>query len=75
MAAWVVASDVLEAPMTASADDALAALVRMVQAGLRQLPVVDGERHIIGFLDEASVARRLLIERPLTPPSERTPYG
>lgn len=76
LVAWVVAGDVLEAPVTARADDdALAALVRMVQAGLRQLPVVDDEGHVAGFLDEASVARRLLLDRPTTPPAERTPYG
>ena len=51
------------------------ALVRMVQAGLRQLPVVDGPGRVVGFLDEASVVRRLLLERPTTPPSEQTPYA
>jgi CIC family chloride channel protein len=76
MADWVVAGDMLEAPVTArDDDDALAALIRMVQAGLRQLPVVDGRGGVVGFLDEASVMRRLLIDRPTTPPSEQTPYA
>jgi CIC family chloride channel protein len=75
LAAWVVAGDVLEAPVTARPEeDALSALVRMVQAGLRQMLVVDEGGRVIGFLDEASVVRRLLLERP-APSSEMTPYG
>lgn len=75
MVDWVVAGDVLEASLTAGVDDdALASLVRMVQAGLRQMPIVDAEGRVIGFLDEASVMRRLLFERPV-PASEQTPYA
>ncbi len=75
MAAWVVARDLLEAPVTARpGDDALAALVRMVQAGLRQMPVVDEAGRVVGFLDEASVVRRLLLDRPAAP-AEQTPYA
>ena len=57
------------APATAAADDQLLdAAARMADRNVRHLPVVDGERHVVGMLSDRDV--RTLVgdaSRPLRP--------
>jgi CBS domain-containing protein len=44
------------APATATADDSLFdAAARMASRGIRHLPVIDGDRHVIGVLSDGDV--------------------
>ena len=44
------------APSTVSADDSLLdAAARMADRGVRHLPVVDGDRHVVGMLSDRDV--------------------
>jgi CIC family chloride channel protein len=54
-----IAADVMQAPVTARADEDLRSVMqKMVAQGLREVPVVDDANKVIGFLDEADIARR-----------------
>lgn len=65
MADWIVASDVMQEVVIARMDEpATAALTRMVAAGLRQVPVVDDAGAIIAYVDERTVAGKLVFEPP-----------
>jgi len=47
-------------PATAAADDTLIdAAARMAERNVRHLPVVDGDRHVIGILSDRDVRTRL----------------
>jgi CIC family chloride channel protein len=60
-ASWAIAADVMELPITvAPNDDLRTAAQRMVDHALRELVVIDGDGRIVGFLDEADVARSYL---------------
>jgi CIC family chloride channel protein len=53
-----VAADVMSPPVTLSAEDDLhVALERLLETGLREIPVVDARGQMIGLLDESDVAR------------------
>jgi chloride channel protein, CIC family len=55
---WSVAADLMQRSISVHPeDDAAAAAKAMLQAELRELPVVDKEGAIVGFIDEADVAR------------------
>lgn len=55
---WVVAADLMQPAVTLRPEDDLhVATERLVQSGLRELPVVGGQGEILGFLDEADIAR------------------
>jgi chloride channel protein, CIC family len=55
---WVVAADLMQPPVTVAPDDDLhVATEKLVQNGLRELPVIGRKGEILGFLDEAEVAR------------------
>jgi chloride channel protein, CIC family len=55
---WIVAADLMQPAVTLRPDDDLhVATERLVQSGLRELPVVGGQGEILGFLDEADIAR------------------
>jgi chloride channel protein, CIC family len=55
---WVVAADLMQPAVTVRPEDDLhVATERLVQSGLRELPVVGGKGEIVGFLDEAEIAR------------------
>ena len=57
-ATWAVAADVMQPPITARPEDDLRRVTeRLVANGLREIPVVDGEGKIVGFLDEAEIQR------------------
>src|SRR5262249_42883036 len=59
--AWLVAADIMAPAVTLLPQDNLrTATERMVASGLRELPVVDAERHILGFLDETDIAQTYL---------------
>ncbi|HKE15528.1 MAG TPA: chloride channel protein [Kofleriaceae bacterium] len=56
--AWAVAADVMQPAVTVSPEDDLhVATEKLVQNGLRELPVIGRKGEILGFLDEAEVAR------------------
>jgi chloride channel protein, CIC family len=58
---WTVAADLMQAPVTARAEDDLrTAAQRMLDRGLREIPVVAVDGRILGFLDEADVAKAYL---------------
>ena len=58
---WTVAADLMRAPVTARAEDDLrAAAQTMLDQGLRELLVVAADGRILGFLDEADVAKAYL---------------
>jgi CIC family chloride channel protein len=58
---FTVAADLMQAPVTARAtDDLRSAANTMVARGLREIPVVADDGRIVGFLDEADVAKAYL---------------
>ncbi|MBI2393830.1 MAG: chloride channel protein [Deltaproteobacteria bacterium] len=67
----VLAADVMRAPVTVKLEDDLHDAVQaMLQSGFRELPVVDEAGKIVGFLDEADVARVYVeITEAVPPPS------
>jgi CIC family chloride channel protein len=55
---WLVAADLMQPAVTVGPDDNLhVATEKLVQNALRELPVVGAKGEILGFLDEAEVAR------------------
>lgn len=53
-----VAADLMRPPLVVTlTDDLHDAVQRMVDGGFRELPVVDGDGKIVGFLDEVEVTR------------------
>ncbi|MBK8251290.1 MAG: chloride channel protein [Polyangiaceae bacterium] len=66
MADWVVASDLMQEPMVARFDEpAIEVLTRMLAAGLRQIPVLNDQGQVAAYLDERSVASKLVVELPV----------
>lgn len=70
---WTVAADLMQAAVTARAEDDLrSAAQTMLDKGLREIPVVAADGKILGFLDEADVAKAYLgatqerAKRPVT---------
>jgi CIC family chloride channel protein len=58
---WIVAADIMQAPVSVLATDTLrTATQRMIQSGLRELPVVNEKQQIIGFLDETAITQAYL---------------
>lgn len=58
---WILAADAMRPPLTVHIDDDLRAVSRtMIDESLREVPVVDDEGHIIGFVDEAEIAQTYL---------------
>jgi CIC family chloride channel protein len=57
-ASWVVAADIMQPPVTVCVDDDVRlATERLIANGLREIPVVDTNSRIVGFLDEHEVAK------------------
>lgn len=57
-AALVVAADLMVAPVSVRAEDDLhVAVERLLESGLREVPVLDEQGRIVGLLDEAQVTR------------------
>lgn len=64
------AADLMRPPATVTTRDSLRrALEKMHAEGLRELPVVDDEQHVIGFIDEGALAHLYLT---VTPPPAST---
>ncbi len=58
LARIAIAADIMDPPVTIATDDDLhAALEKLLDAGLRELPVIDADGKIVGLLDESDVAR------------------
>ncbi|HEX8953262.1 MAG TPA: chloride channel protein, partial [Polyangia bacterium] len=58
---WTVAADLMQGAVTARAEDDLrSAAQTMLDKGLREIPVVAADGKILGFLDEADVAKAYL---------------
>ncbi len=73
MADWIVAGDVMQQPVTATLDEAAAdVLTRMVTAGLRQLPVLDEAGKVIAYIDEGTVASKLVMDVQAASPDSAT---
>ncbi len=59
---WMLATDVmLPACALAPGDDLRQATEQMIRSGLRELPVVDEHGSVVGFLDEADIARSYMV--------------
>ncbi len=57
-AEWTLAADVVQQVVALTPEDDLrTATERLLAAGTRELPVVDADRRVLGFLAEAEVAR------------------
>jgi CIC family chloride channel protein len=60
-APWTVAADLMQPPAVARPDDELRAAVQtMLERQLRELPVIDAAGRILGFVDEADIAKAFL---------------
>jgi CIC family chloride channel protein len=71
---WMLAADIMQAAVSVRAgDDASTAARLMLQAELRELPVVDDKGAIAGFIDEADVARVYLTGAKLKPVKAASP--
>jgi CIC family chloride channel protein len=68
--ALINTADLMRAPVSVQLEErATLALERMTGAGLRELPVVDEQRTLLGFVDEASIARAVLKARDARRPA------
>jgi len=57
-ARWTIVADFMQPAVSVRAEDDLhGATKALVESGLRELPVVDDERRVVGFLDEAEIAK------------------
>jgi CBS-domain-containing membrane protein len=62
-ALWALATDVMQPPIVVTpSDDLRKATELIVTNSLREIPVVDGNQRVIGFLDEREIARSFLKE-------------
>lgn len=69
-----LASDLRLPPFSLRAEDSLLdAADRLVAHGLREIPVVDAERRVVGFLDETHIMRLCLRARAPAVPTEDRP--
>ncbi len=58
---WAVAADTMQPPVTIALDDNLRHVSQtMVAHNLRELPVIDEQSRIVGFLDESEIAQTYL---------------
>ena len=57
----VYATDIMRPPVSLQQHELVSrALDVMLSIGVRELPVVDAERHLLGLIDEASIAREYM---------------
>jgi len=60
--AWLLAADVMQPPLSLRPQDHVRrATELMLQSGLRELPVIDDLGNVVGYLDEAEIARSYVI--------------
>jgi CIC family chloride channel protein len=70
-AAWAVASDVMQPPVSVRpTEDLLAATETLLSSGLREVPVTDDAGQVVGFFDESEVAAVYIraVHEPSAPP-------
>jgi CIC family chloride channel protein len=75
---FTLVADVMQSPIVVrEADDLRAATSSMLEGMVREVPVVDETGAIVGFLDEADIARAYLREigRVAQPPASRPPMS
>jgi CIC family chloride channel protein len=71
---WTVAADLMGPVISVRADDNLqTATERMLERGLRQLPVLDDQQRVCGFLDESKIAELYLKAASRAQSADRTP--
>jgi CBS domain-containing protein len=64
-ARWAIAADLMQPAVAVRPEDDLRRASRaMLAHGLRQIPVVDGEGKIVGFLDEAETVKAYVAAAP-----------
>lgn len=69
--AWALAGDVMQRPITVTASDTLAiASLALHASEMRELPVIDENGTIIGFLDESDIVKAHL--DAIAPPKDST---
>jgi CIC family chloride channel protein len=57
-ARWTIVADMMQPAVAVRREDDLHTATKLlVESGLRELPVIDAERRVIGFLDEAEIAK------------------
>ncbi len=57
-ARWIIVADLMQPPVSVRKDDDLRTATELLLANhLREIPVVDDEGRVVGFLDEAEVAK------------------
>ena len=55
---WTIVADLMQPAVALGCDDDLHAATKLlIESGLREIPVVDADRRVIGFLDEADIAK------------------
>jgi CIC family chloride channel protein len=60
----VTAGDLMRPPLSVGEDDTVAAAFELLRAsGVRELPVIDGDRHVVGLVDEVAIAHAYLDAR------------
>jgi len=70
---WTLAADLMEPLISVSAqDDLRTATERMLGRGLRELPVLDDEQRLQGFLDESEIAEVYLKAASRAESADRT---
>lgn len=58
---WALAADVMQPPVSVHVDDDLRSATQLlITNGLREIPVLDGQRKVVGVLDEREVAKLYL---------------
>jgi CIC family chloride channel protein len=73
---WACAADLMQAPLCVELHDNLRTATELLLAnGLREIPVVNAERSVIGFLDERDVARVYLESESQSRDSTVTPLS
>jgi CIC family chloride channel protein len=70
LALLVTASEIMRAPISVNTDDNLLTALELMHAQrVPELPVLDSEGHVLGFIDEATIAQAYLRESALEPPA------
>ena len=73
---WAIAADIMQPPVSVHPDDELRKATEcLVANGLREVPVIDGDGGVIGFLDEREVARIYLNAEQRAEERDSTPGG
>lgn len=73
LALLVTVGEIMRAPLGVRSDDSLLTALELMRAQrVPELPVVDDERHVVGFIDEATIAKAYLQESEQKSPAGAT---